>query len=197
MRLIQLCLVAFVAVLPLISGENPAPDCLSPNGASKDQMPFFICLNIRREGCGELLKKIQAECGQDSIKYKLAFENYLALRARANLLLDTVASDLRQGRKPKGEGYTKAMLELSDAVKEFESMDKGFTCGGNPTRILAVLAPLITTALTEKVQEWVKAWMSGKKDERESRASELATQRWKLPSDLGAPFPGKPVAVSS
>jgi len=59
------------------------------------------------------------------------------------------------------------------------------------------LAPLITTALTEKVQEWVKAWMSGKKDERESRASELATQRWKLPSDLGAPFPGKPVAVSS
>jgi hypothetical protein len=91
----------------------------------------------------------------------------------------------------------KAMLEVSDAVKEFESTDKGLTCEGNPTRILAILAPLITTAFTDKVQEWVKAWISGKKEEREARATGLVAQRWKAPRELELPFPGKPAAAAA
>lgn len=197
MRPLSIGFLCCLALAALTAGEPPAFDCLTQEPAGKDQAPFFICLNIRREGCGELLRKMQAECGQESAKYKLAFDRYLALRTRANLLLDTVASDLRLGRKPKPDAYAKAMVEVAEAVREFEGMDKGLTCEGNPTRILAALAPLLTTALTEKVQEWVKAWMSGKKEEREGRATELATQRWKLPSELGAPFPGKPVAAPS
>jgi hypothetical protein len=38
----------------------------------------------------------------------------------------------------------------------------------------------------------VKAWISGKKEEREARATELIAQRWKAPSELEVPFPGKP-----
>jgi len=197
MRLITLCLAGFTAILPLVSGESPVPDCLTPGPGSKDQAPFFLCLNVRREGCEELLRKMQAECGQESAKYKVAFERYLALRTRANLLIDTVASDLRQGRRSKGDAYTKAMFEVSEAVREFEGTDKGLTCEGNPTRILAILAPLITTAVTEKVQEWVKAWISGKKEEREARATELIAQRWKAPSELEVPFPGKPAASAA
>ncbi len=194
MRLPFLGLFCCLALSGLFAGEPPVPDCLTPGSSGKDQTPFFLCLNVRREGCEELLRKMQAECGQESAKYKVAFERYLALRTRANLLLDTVASDLRQGRRAKVDAYSKAMLEVSDAVREFESTDKGLTCEGNPTRILAVLAPLITTALTEKVQEWVKAWISGKKEEREARATELIAQRWKAPSELEVPFPGKPAA---
>jgi len=197
MRLIPLGLLGCLALSALTAGDLPAYDCLGQETTGKDRAPFFICLNIRREGCGELLRKMQAECGQDSRKYKMAFDRYLDLRTRANLLLDTVASDLRLGRKPRGDAYTRAMLEVAEAVRAFEEMDKGLTCEGNPTRILEALAPLLTTALTEKVQEWVKGWLTGKKEEREGRAAELATQRWKLPSELGAPFHGKPVAASS
>jgi hypothetical protein len=186
-----------LAVSALTAREPPAFDCLTQEPTGKDQAPFFICLNIRREGCGELLRKMQAECGQESAKYKLVFDRYLALRTRANLLLDTVASDLRLGRKPRPDAYAKAMVEVAEAVREFEGLDQGLTCEGTPTRLLAELATLITPALTEKLQEWVKAWMGGKKDERDARANELATQRWKLPSELGAPFPGKPAATAS
>lgn len=63
MRLITLCLAGFTAILPLVSGESPVPDCLTPGPGSKDQAPFFLCLNVRREGCEELLRKMQAECG--------------------------------------------------------------------------------------------------------------------------------------
>jgi hypothetical protein len=194
MRLIRLGLVMLLTVLPLVAGENPVPDCLRAGGGGGDQAPFFLCLNVRREGCEELLRKIQAECGQESAKYKVAFDRYLALRTRANLLIDTVVSDLRQGRRARGDAYTRTMQEVSDAVQEFESTDKGLTCEGNPTRILEVLAPLITSALAEKIQEWVKAWISGKKEAREARAAELATQRWKGPSELEVPFPGRPAA---
>lgn len=195
MRLLQLGLVGGLAISALSAGEPPAFDCLTQEPAGKDQAPFFICLNIRREGCGELLRKMQAECGQESAKYKLAFDRYLVLRTRANLLLDTVASDLRLGRKPKPDAYSKAMAEVAEALREFESMDKGLTCEGTPTRILAELASLLTPALSEKIQEWVKAWVGGKREERDARATELASQRWKLPSELGAPFPGKPAAT--
>jgi len=196
MRMPFLGLLCSLALSGLSAGEPSIPDCLTPDTSGKDQAPFFLCLNVRREGCEELLRKIQAECGQESAKYKVAFERYLALRTRANLLLDTVASDLRQGRRAKGDAYARPMLEVSDAVKEFESTDKGLTCEGNPTRILEVLAPLITSALAEKVQEWLKAWISGKKEAREARATELATQRWKGPSELEVPFPGKPAAAA-
>jgi len=197
MRLPLLGLFCCLALAGLSAGEPQVPDCLSPGASGKDQTPFFLCLNVRRESCEELLRKMQAECGPESVKYKIAFERYLALRTRANLLLDTVASDLRQGRRTKGDAYLKAMVEVSDAVREFEGTDKGLTCEGNPTRILAILAPLVTTALTEKVQEWVKAWLSGKKEEREARATELAAQRWKAPSELEVPFPGKPAAAAA
>lgn len=183
--------LGLICSLALGAGEAPMPDCLTPGASSKDQTPFFLCLNVRREGCEELLRKVQAECGQESAKYKVAFERYLALRTRANLLIDTVALDLRQGRHAKEGHYAQAMQEVSDSVREFESTDKGLTCEGNPTRILAVLAPLITSALTEKVQQWVKAWISGKMEAREARATELVAQRWKSPNELEVPFPGK------
>lgn len=188
MRLLHLGLICG---LTLWAGEPPAPDCLTPGSSVKDQAPFFLCLNIRREGCEELLRKMHAECGPESAKYKIAFERYLALRTRANLLIDTVSSDLRRGRRVKGEAYQQSMQEVSDAVREFEGTDRGLTCEGNPTRILSVLVPLVTTALSEKMQEWVKAWISGKREEREARATELSAQRWKGPTELEIPFPGK------
>jgi len=196
MRPVKLCVLAFVTLMPLAAREEPMPDCLARSLDSKDQAPFFLCLNVRREGCEELLRKINAECGQDSAKYKLAFERYLAVRTRANLLMDTVSADLRAGHRGAGEAYTKAMLEVSEAVKLLEGSDKGLTCDGSPTRFLQFLVPLFTTAFTERVQEWLKGWMSGKKDEREARATELTSHRWKLPSELGVPFPGKPALAA-
>ena len=191
----RLRVLGFLCTLALGAGEPPASDCLTPGVSGKDQTPFFLCLNVRREGCQDLLRKAQAECGPESPKYRIAFERYLALRTRANLLIDTVVSDLRRGRRGGGDAYTRAMQEVSDAVREFESTDKGLTCEGTPTRFLEVLTPLITNLLTEKFQDWVKAWISGRKEEREARATELVAQRWKAPSELEVPFPGKAAAA--
>ena len=184
-------ILSCLAPLLSLSAMDVSQDCLGqPVGG--DRVAFFVCLNVRREGCEELLRKVQAECGEDSAKYKITFERYLGTRGRANLLIDTVASDLRQGRRVKGDAYGRAMLDVSDAVRELEGSDKGLTCEGTPTRLLEALIPLITPMLSEKVQELVKGWLSGRKEERQARVDELTAQRWKLPSDLEVPFPGKP-----
>lgn len=183
--------VSLVCSLVLVAAEPPPSDCLTQGPSGKDQAPFFLCLNVRREACEDLIRKVHAECGQESAKYRIAFERYLALRTRANLLIDTVSSDLRRGRRIKGEGYRQAMQEVSDAVRELEGTDKGLTCEGTPTRFLEALAPLFTSLLTEKLQEWVKARISGRREDREARATELLAQRWKSPSELEVPYPGK------
>ena len=189
MRAIRILPLWLAASMALCAADSPS-DCMTANGSNADPAPFFLCLNVHREGCVELLHKVQSECGQDSRKYQIVFERYLTLRTRANVLLDQVAFDLRRGKGNKSQPYTPAMQEISDMVAQLEGSDKGLTCEGNPTRFLEFLAPIFTSAFTDKVQELLKSWLSGHKEEREARASELANQRWKLPSELGVPYPG-------
>jgi hypothetical protein len=164
-------------------------DCLVDSLKQKDKMQFFVCLNLRRESCEELLRKINAECGATSKKYKVAFDRYTAVRGKANILLDMLVADLRFGVHTDPAQYKQYMKDLGDSIQEFESTDKAFACDGSNTKFLPLLIPLFTTVLSGKIQETLTSWMSGNKPEKEVRAQLLTTQRWKLPSEMGAPFP--------
>ncbi len=175
--------------------KAPESDCLTENANLKNKMQFFVCLNAKREYCQDQLLKLQTECPPGSVKYSGAYNKYLAVKNKANQLLDMVVAELKYHDKTPPEKFKQLMKEVSDSTQEFDRYVLGTTCEGASNRFLPLLIPIITAALLDRSRTLLDGWLSGNQNMKEQRAAELASQRWRSPNEFGAPAPVVPVPV--
>ncbi len=169
--------------------KAPESDCLTENANLKNKMQFFVCLNAKREYCQDQLLKLQTECPQGSAKYSGAYNKYLAVKNKANQLLDMVVAEMKYHDKTPQEKFKQLMKEVNDSTQEFDRYVLGTTCEGGSNRFLPLLIPIITAALLDRSRTLIDGWLSGNQNMKEQRAAELTSQRWRSPSEFGAPAP--------
>ncbi len=170
-------------------------DCLTENANLKNKMQFFVCLNAKREYCQDQLLKLQTECPQGSVKYSGAYNKYLAVKNKANQLLDMVVAEMKYHDKTPPEKFKQLMKEVNESTQEFDRYVLGTTCEGASNRFLPLLIPIITAALLDRSRTLIDGWLSGNQNTKEQRAAELTAQRWRTPGEFGAPAPVAPVPV--
>jgi len=188
--------VLFLAAgLPAASQAPPATDegdCLSENATRKNKMQFFVCLNSKREYWQDQLIKVQNECQPNSLKYAGSYSRYLALKSKANLLIDMVIAELKYGDNTPPEKFKQLMQGVNASSQELDKYIQGTTCDGASNRFLPLLIPLITAAFLDRSRVVLDGWLSGNRNIKDQRAMELASQRWRTPQEFGAMPPSAP-----
>jgi hypothetical protein len=169
--------------------KAPESDCLSENANLKNKMQFFVCLNAKREYCQDQLLKLQTECPQGSVKYSGTYNKYLAVKNKANQLLDMVVAELKYHDKTPPDKFKQLMREVSDSTQEFDRYVLGTTCDGASNRFLPLLIPIITAALLDRSRTLIDGWLSGNQNMKDQRAAEISSQRWRSPTEFGAQAP--------
>lgn len=177
--------------------KAPESDCLTENANLKNKMQFFVCLNAKREYCQDQLLKLQTECPQGSPKYSGAYNKYLAVKNKANQLLDMVVAEMKYHDKTPQDKFKQLMKEVNESTQEFDRYVLGTTCEGGSNRFLPLLIPIITAALLDRSRTLIDGWLSGNQNLKEQRAAELTSQRWRSPSEFGAPAPMPAMPVVS
>jgi hypothetical protein len=190
----------FLLALPFVATEAsaqagqatpkaPESDCLTENANLKNKMQFFVCLNAKREYCQDQLLKLQSECPPGAVKYGGAYNKYLAVKNKANQLIDMVIAELKYGDKTPPDKFKQLMKEINDSTQDFDRYVLGTTCEGASNRFLPLLIPIITAALLDRSRTLMDGWLSGNRNMKEQRAAELSMQRWRSPNEFGAPPP--------
>lgn len=187
-------LTAALLCLAATAGPAQAPppeenDCLTENANVRNKMQFFVCLNSKREYCQDQMLKLQTECQPSSVKYGGAYSRYLVLKNKSNQLIDMLIAELKYSDKTPSDKFKRLMAEINTSAQDFDKYVAGTTCEGASNRFLPLLIPVITAAFLDRTRVLMDGWLSGNKQNKEQRAAELATQRWRSPMEFGAAAP--------
>ncbi len=187
-----LLLAAGVPASPQIPPPTEESDCLTENANAKNKMQFFVCLNAKREYWQDQMLRVQNECQANSVKYNGCYSRYLMLKNKANQLLDMLIAELKYGDKTSSEKFKKLMQEVNSTSMELEKYMQGTSCDGASNRFLPLLIPVIAAAFLDRSRVLMDGWLSGNRMQKEQRAAELSTQRWRPPQEFGAAAPATP-----
>lgn len=189
-RFLAGALALLAAGLPVrAQAPSEEKDCLTENANVRNKMQFFVCLNSKREYCQDMLLKLQTECTPASVKYAGTYNRYLVVKNKSNQLIDMLIAELKYSDKTPSDRFKQLMGEINDSTKEFDKYVQATTCDGGSNRFLPLLLPVITAALLDRTRSLMDGWLSGNRSMKEQRAAELATQRWRSPTEFGAAAP--------